>query len=294
MATIKLTAERKKWVGKRDTTLHGKRLTYNASQQQKYSSALLNLVREMTEITRREILTLFRNETATEYFKKQKKMAAMDDSLAAAAKRLIAKLTTRFDDMFNSSSVDLSKKMVEGAKQTSETALKSSLNQLTGGLNLKTSVVTKGLEDVSQATVNENVSLIKTIPQQYLGDVTGAVMRSITTGNGLQDLILFIEKYDGMTQRRARNIALDQTRKAYNSINKQRLLTLGVKKFKWLHSGGGQHPRKDHIAMSGNIYSFDDLPVIEKRTGERGIPGQAINCRCTMTPVIEFEDGETY
>jgi hypothetical protein len=35
--------------------------------------------------------------------------------------------------------------------------------------------------------VTENVGLIKSIPTQYLGGVQGAVMRSITTGNGMQD-----------------------------------------------------------------------------------------------------------
>jgi uncharacterized protein with gpF-like domain len=44
--------------------------------------------------------------------------------------------------------------------------------------------------------------------------------------------------------------------------------------------------------MDGNVYSFDDPPIIDKNTGERGIPGQAINCRCFMVPVIEFEDEE--
>jgi uncharacterized protein with gpF-like domain len=41
--------------------------------------------------------------------------------------------------------------------------------------------------------------------------------------------------------------------------------------------------------MDGKIFSFDDLPIIDRKTGERGIPGQAINCRCTMTPVYEFD-----
>jgi len=40
------------------------------------------------------------------------------------------------------------------------------------------------------------------------------------------------------------------------------------------------------------IFSFDDLPVIDRRSGERGIPGQAINCRCRMAPVIEFDNDE--
>jgi uncharacterized protein with gpF-like domain len=36
------------------------------------------------------------------------------------------------------------------------------------------------------------------------------------------------------------------------------------------------------------VYSFDDLPVVDERTGETGIPGQAVNCRCTMSPVFDF------
>ena len=68
--------------------------------------------------------------------------------------------------------------------------------------------------------------LIKSIPEQYFKDVTGSVMRSITTGNGLADLVPEIKKYDGQTERRAKLLALDQTRKAYNSINKQRMQSL--------------------------------------------------------------------
>jgi SPP1 gp7 family putative phage head morphogenesis protein len=179
--------------------------------------------------------------------------------------------------------------MVEGAQKASATSLHSSLEQLSGGLSLKTSVIPAGMEEVAQATVYENVQLIKSIPSQYLDDVFGSVMRSITTGGGLADLIPAIRKYDGITDRRAKNIALDQTRKAYNSINKQRLMAVGIKKFRWSHSAGGQTPRQDHIAMDGKIFSFDDLPIIDRKTGERGIPGQAINCRCTMTPVYEFD-----
>jgi SPP1 gp7 family putative phage head morphogenesis protein len=98
-----------------------------------------------------------------------------------------------------------------------------------------------------------------------------------------------LQEYEGVTLRRARNIALDQTRKAYNNINKGRMQAIGVQKFEWVHSGGGQKPRELHIELDGQVFSFDDLPVIDERTGERGIPGQAINCRCTMVPVIEFE-----
>ena len=42
--------------------------------------------------------------------------------------------------------------------------------------------------------------------------------------------------------------------------------------------------------MSGKVYRLDDPPVIDARTGERGLPGQAIFCRCTMQPIVKFGD----
>ena len=47
--------------------------------------------------------------------------------------------------------------------------------------------------------MTENVGLIKSIPAQYLNGVQGAVMRSITTGNGMQDLVPYLQKHKGIT-----------------------------------------------------------------------------------------------
>jgi SPP1 gp7 family putative phage head morphogenesis protein len=149
------------------------------------------------------------------------------------------------------------------------------------------------MEEVAKASVAENVSLIKSIPEQYFKDITGAVMRSITTGNGLADLVSEIDKYAGQTKRRAENLALDQTRKAYNSINKQRMQAIGVRQFEWIHSGGGQVPRESHLKISGHIFDFDKVEEQQAALGvperDRGIPGFPVNCRCTMLPVINFE-----
>ncbi len=98
---------------------------------------------------------------------------------------------------------------------------------------------------------------------------------------------------------KAKNIALDQTRKAYAAINKERMTASGYDDFEWLHSGGGMHPRKSHVEMNGKIYSFDKLPVINKEQVDRGyeapirgIPGQAFGCGCTMIPVYRLPTGE--
>ncbi len=292
-----LTKTKKAWAANRDVTLRGIPLNYNASLQAKYSSALEKLVRQMTEEVHKQLIRFFNGEIADDFFEQQEQAAAMDASVSSQARILMNSLTARFTQLFNVKAKTLAEGMVNNTAAVSKTNLHSSLKELSGGLSLKTGIVPPGMEEVATATVAENVSLIKSIPQQYFKDITGSVMRSITTGNGLADLVPEISKYSAQTTKRTRNLALDQTRKAYNSINKQRLQAIGVKQFEWMHSGGGQKPRQSHIAMSGKIFSFDDLPVINKEqvdrgyeSPEKGIPGQAINCRCKMKPVINFDD----
>lgn len=293
MAELPLSEKREKWVNNRsEAVIKGTRLNYNASLQDRYVKQLTALVKQVAAQVKREVVKFLKTGTATEFFDDQEEAAAMDASIASQAKVLTDKLMKKFSDLFDKKSKSLAEGMVDEANKTSEVNLRQSLKTLSGGLILNTSSLTQGTKEIMKASVSENVSLIKSIGEQYLGNVQKAVLRSITTGNGLQDLIPALSRFEGISYRHARNVALDQTRKVYNSVNKGRMQASGVKKFEWVHSGGGQKPRKDHIEMDGNIYSFDDLPVIDRKTGERGIPGQAINCRCTMVPVLEFDDGE--
>ena len=291
-----LTASKERWVKNRDVTLRGDRLNYNAALQEKYEAQLRKLVSQMTKETLSEITKLFKQPIAKTYFKEQKEAGtiAQDASLSSQARILMNSLTDKFSQLFGKKSKDFAENMLNGQIKVSKTTLFTSLKKLSGGLSLKTGVVPKGMEDVSKAIIEENVSLIKSIPEQYLKDVTGSVMRSITTGRGIADLVPQIQKYAGVVDRRTRNIALDQTRKAYNAINKQRMQAIGVKQFEWIHSGGGQHPRESHLKMDGKIFNFATLykeqEALNVPKADQGIPGEAINCRCTMVPVINFED----
>lgn len=286
---IKLAPKKREWVGLRTVTLRGVPLSYNVSQQQKYKKAIRELVATMTEETQAELVKLFKRDGTMD----------ADETITTQSKRILSELTKRFQRLFNRKSTEIVDKMLEGALKSSATSLHTSLEKLSGGLTLRTSAVPKELTAITQAIVNENLSLIRSIPQEYLNDVRGSVMRSIATGNGLKDLEPEIRKYKGITQRRVNNIALDQTRKTYNAINRERMKAIGVNKFRWLHSGGGQHPRKSHEALSGKVFSFDNTPIINAEqvargyeSPQRGIPGQAINCKCTMEPVLEYDDGE--
>lgn len=253
----------------------------------RYDAQLQALIAEMLRETEREVRRLFESPVAVESH------VMTDASISSQARILINALQTTFSLRFAQRAKPLAERMVRQATDASATAVKRSLKSLSAGMSLPTASLKTGpLAEIVKASVAENVGLIKSIPAEYLDNVRGAVMRSITTGNGLQDLVPFMEKQNGQTKRRAKNVALDQTRKAYQSMNAERMKAAGVKSFEWVHSGGGQKPRPDHVAMSGNIYRYDNLPVIDERTGERGIPGQAPNCRCTARPVLDFGDDE--
>ena len=195
------------------------------------------LILKMTAITEKEIKTFFKSDHAQAYF-------AADISIASQARILMNALSDKFDQIFNLGAKPLADDMVDDVDGSSATALRLSLKQLSGGLTIKTDQLTGELSEIFKATVAENVGLIKSIASQYLDGVQGAVMRSITTGNGLQDLVPFLQKHEGITLRRARNIARDQTKKAFSNLNRVRMVNAGVKKFEWLHSSGGQTPRQ--------------------------------------------------
>lgn len=282
-----LTKKKKAWVSQYKPTavLRGHPLAYSVALEDRYAKAIIALVKQMTSQTLREVKKLFTSQTGETWF-------ATDANITSEARILTNAITKKFEQLFARRSSSLAESMVNDADKNSSGTLHSSLKELSGGLSLKTKFLTGDLKTVLKASVIENVSLINSIPAKYLDGMQAAVMRSITTGEGLKTLVPYLKKQEGITVRRAKNIALDQTRKAYSNLNQARMEKIGVRKFQWLHSGGSQHPRPDHVAMSGNVYSFDDLPVIDQDTGERGIPGQAINCRCQMIPVIEFNEGE--
>lgn len=211
-------------------------------------------------------------------------------SLIPQIRILFNRLLKKYGPIFSILAKRATERMVSRVLKNSSATLKLSLNEMGDNLAIKTDLMNDRTRDITQAAVLESVGLIKTIPTYYLQDVQMAVTNSITTGKGFSDLKKSLEKYHKGNERKAELTALDQTRKVYRKIQAERLKNLGVKKFIWVHSGGGNEPRQLHVHLNGKVCSFDDPPFIGVMYGERvyGLPGDLPNCRCTMKPVIEF------
>ena len=153
-----LTSRKKRWAKGRDVTLRGQQLNYNAALQNRYARSLNMLIREMTDTTKKQITRLFRSRTADNYFDKQDELAAMDESISSQARILMNKLTDKFVQLFSIRAKRLADSMLKNTLKVSASTLHGSLKQLSGGLTLKTGVVTEGTEEVATAIVAENVS----------------------------------------------------------------------------------------------------------------------------------------
>jgi len=133
------------------------------------------------------------------------------------------------------------------------------------------------VRDVVEASVRENVGLIKSIPQQHLKEVQGLVMRSVQRGRDLSTLAKDLRKRYGVTKRRAALIARDQNNKATSAFQEARRIELGIKEAVWMHSHAGKKPRPTHVAMDGKRYKVDE-GMYDSAEGEYVWPGQLINC----------------
>jgi len=274
--------------------MRGTPLLYNVSVQQKYVKDLEKLMTEMIKETEKEVKQIYKTDASKDYF-------TMDASIASTARIRLNKLLENVKSLVNSKSETMVKRMLVGTDKTAKSTLSKSLKELSGGLYIKTDFETAGTKEVITSSLNANVDLIKTISGSYTEQVRGAVNRSIQEGGGLETLIpemnKLLKKQAKQTLNKAKNVALDQTRKAYTAINKSRMESVGVTKFEWVHSGGGREPRPHHKTpfpngLNHGIFDINDPPVIDKKTGEVGLPGQAINCKCFMKPVIVFDEGE--
>lgn len=210
---------------------------------------------------------------------------AQDESPAAALNRMMRNLTRQWQRKFDQASRPVAQRFTDDSMSAADISLRDALRQKGFTVQFQ---MTASANDVFQATVAENVGLIKSIAAEHLQEVQGLVMRSVTQGRDLGSLAKDLEARYAVTKRRAALIARDQNNKATATITRVRQQGLGIKQARWMHSRGGKKPRASHVKASGELYDVDKGMYID---GAWIRPGELINCRCVAQSVIPgFEE----
>ena len=146
-------------------------------------------------------------------------------------------------------------------------------------------------EQIMNAVINENLTLIKSIPQEVLKEMQVALSQGIISGNQ-KELIKNLKRIKGVSKDRAVFIARDQIHKAVESFKQVQNTALGIEYYEWLtaddervSSGPGGHRQNNH-----RIFKYGSNEAIISHSNKRGFyygkPGDRPNCRCIAVGVI--------
>lgn len=136
--------------------------------------------------------------------------------------------------------------------------------------------------------VDENLALIKTIPQDTLGDMRKIVLDAYKSGTPTTTVVQQIQHAYSVTRRHAQLLARDQISKLNGQITKQQQKDAGVNEYMWSIVEDG-HVRAGHAKLNHKRFSWDDPPVVDEKTGRRCHPGQDYQCRCSALAIFDFD-----
>lgn len=194
----------------------------------------------------------------------------------------MSELGARWLDRFDKAAPELAAWFSQAVVDRSDAQLAQTLRN--AGISVRFQL-SPAVRDVMEASLGEQVNLIKSIPSEYLGRVEGMVNRSVSVGRDVGGLARELQESFGITKRRAATIARSQNSIATATVHRARQQELGITTAAWLHSGAGRHPRPSHVAMSGKTYEIADGwydPIAKVKTWPGVLPG----CRCVSKSII--------
>ena len=245
--------------------------------------------------------------TIIKIYRDKESQITMDaEWLTTDVQNRLERLGKKWQERFNKYAETATPERVNKLLKQTDLQLMESLKTYfaTEQLTLIGTVLPVKLRQIMKVNIAENVSLIKSLPERYSRRIQTIIANIINGDAPWKQLQHEIAHAKGISMREAKTIARDQTNKVFNSLAIQRFQQCGVNKVQWFHSHAPKEPRAYHIrlwdgksglkdsrpnGLNHFIFELNNPPVINEKTGERGYPGQLINCGCGMVPVTEFE-----
>lgn len=150
---------------------------------------------------------------------------------------------------------------------------------------------------IAQRYVNNLKFWIKNWAENDIIKMRETVAQMAIDGKSIQDIAKYIETRYGIEKRHSLFLARNETAIATTSYLATKYQEEGFTKFKWitnfdgrerpLHHELGQKFNNKYGLNKTNIFRFDNPPVIDERTGQKGFPADTYNCRCHMIPVMD-------
>lgn len=157
------------------------------------------------------------------------------------------------------------------------------------------SEINQGLKSDIEMQIEENASLIKTLPTDVAKKVTKDISDMALKGMRASEIAKVIrEQTDKHSRASAKLIARTEVSKTTTALTKARCDNLDLHWYVWRTMEDGDRVRKSHRIMEGVLVNWNEPPSPEALAGEKSVgnyhAGNIWNCRCYPEPLIEIDD----
>ena len=140
------------------------------------------------------------------------------------------------------------------------------------------------------AEYTKNMQLyIQNFTEEEIVKLRKKMIKHTFSGMRHESIVDTIEKSYGVSQRKAKFLARQETSLLMVKFKESRYTDAGVSYYRWqCVVGSPNHPvRPMHKKLEGKVFRWDDPPITDKY-GNRNNPGEDYNCRCTARPIVKF------
>lgn len=142
--------------------------------------------------------------------------------------------------------------------------------------------------------VEQNVSLIRSIPQQYLRKVQQATSAAFKRGQDVEAMTKTLQatlsRIGDERKNHAALIARDQNQKATQAFAIANAAAFGARRGRWIHVPGKFSSRITHMKMDKQAFDLDK-GIFDPDVGKNVKPGELIYCNCQFQVLMPgFED----
>ena len=147
------------------------------------------------------------------------------------------------------------------------------------GVDIAPYIRLRDVQPYLEQSIRQNVALISNVNADTKRRVEEAVYEALANRRSKKWLTDRIAKEMGITKRRARIIAGDQTHKLNAALNQYRNEQLGIEAYIW-RTRRDDRVREAHRVREGKTFLWSDPP-------EDGHPGHPIACRCSAAAILD-------
>ena len=255
--------------------------------ENKYKSLINKLSNGLKKDIREQVLPLLNED---------KKLTK--DSLSDELETTLSMLKLKYSNITKSYFSDISK-IVNSLNKIQKSKFINNINSAIG-VDLEQILHNENLEDFVSMQINKNVSLVKSIPDEFFKQIEAEIYNGVSNGatygsiakriSGIKD----ISSVFGKLSNRTKFIARNEVENINAALVKKRSEKVGLKKFIWQTSRdervrgnpAGTYPNAkcSHYKLDGEVFTWANGA---KCGGKDIYPGSDFNCRCVAINIIE-------